>query len=195
MAQLVKIPYFTVNKYGQLTLAGETPVSIPDSVAPTWSSIVGKPLVFPPSSHTHSVYDLVGFSLLNDTGSGSSLIADPYTNKVKKLKGAGLVGLSSDAESVTVHVPAVRQQVVIETAVPLTLDETHEVVVVSNGSAITLPTAVGIKGRTYNIIRSGSSNVTIAGSEPISGDASLTLISQWDSLVVVSNDIYWIRCS
>jgi len=104
MAQLVKIPYFTVNKYGQLTLAGETPVSIPDSVAPTWSSIVGKPLVFPPSSHTHSVYDLVGFSLLNDTGSGSSLIADPYTNKLKKVLATGDATVTSTVDSITINV-------------------------------------------------------------------------------------------
>lgn len=104
MAQLVKIPYFTVNKYGQLTLAGETPVSIPESVAPTWSNIVGKPLVFPPASHTHSVYDLIGFTQLNDTGSGSSLIADPYTNKLKKIVATGEATISSSVDSVTINV-------------------------------------------------------------------------------------------
>ena len=101
MAKLVKIPYFSVNKYGQLTLAGETSVSIPDSVTPTWSSIAGKPLVFPPSDHLHVIEDIRGLERLNDTGLGSSIIGDPYTNRLKKLVGGGSLTLTSDDNSVT----------------------------------------------------------------------------------------------
>jgi hypothetical protein len=197
MAQQVKVPYFTVNAYGQLTLAGETAVSIPDSVAPTWGSIIGKPVVFPPAEHTHSIFDLVGFFPLNDTGTGSSLISDPLLNRLKKLRGTGAVEITSDAQSVTTYVNPVRKQVVITTNTPLTLDSTHEVVVVSNGSEITLPSAVGISGRTYNIIRSGVLTVKITPQvgETISGDAFLNLTWQWDSVVLVSDGTNWIRCS
>lgn len=197
MAQQVKVPYFTVNAYGQLTLAGETAVSIPDSVAPTWGSIIGKPLVFPPADHTHAILDLIGFHLPNDSGTGSTIIADPYLNKFKKVVGSGVVEITSDAQSVTSYVNPVRRLVVVTTAVPLTLDGTHEVVIVSNGSGITLPSAVGISGRAYNIIRSGVLPVRIApqAGETISGDSYLDLTWQWDSVVLVSDGTNWVRCS
>lgn len=78
-----------------------------------------------------------------------------------------------------------------------TLNHTHYRVLVDDGSTITLPSAVGIKGREYNIIRVGSSSVPIAttGGQTISGDAGLTLVSQYDSVVVVSDNTNWIRCS
>ena len=197
MAQLVKVPYFTVNTYGQLTLAGETTVSIPETAFTTWSDLVGKPLVFPPSEHIHSIYDMVGFHLPNDAGTGSTVISDPYLNKFKKLRGTGTVVVTSDPESVSAYVDPVRRQVVIVTTTPLTLDGTHEVVIVSNGSEITLPTAVGVVGRTYNLIRSGTATVRITPQigETISGDPYLDLTWQWDSVVLVSDGTNWVRCS
>ena len=101
MAQQVKVPYFTVNAYGQLTLAGETAVSIPDSVAPTWGSIIGKPTVFPPSDHLHIIEDIRGLERLNDIGSGISIIGDPYTNRLKKLIGGWSLTITSDSNSIT----------------------------------------------------------------------------------------------
>lgn len=78
-----------------------------------------------------------------------------------------------------------------------TLDDTHYVVLVSNGSTITLPTAVGCNGRKYNIIRSGTSNVLINTtlSQTISEDPDLTLTSKGDSVVVISDNSNWWRCS
>lgn len=78
-----------------------------------------------------------------------------------------------------------------------TLTHVHYRVLVVNNSTITLPSAVGIKGREYNIIRVGTSAVSIAtvGGQTISGDAGLTLASQYDSVVVVSDNTNWIRCS
>lgn len=94
--------------------------------------------------------------------------------------------------------PPVTQLAPITTvSAPTALDATHYIVIVSNGSTITLPTAASIAGKQYNIIRSGTSNVLIntTGGQTISGDASLTLTAQWDSVVVVSNGSNWIRCS
>ena len=86
---------------------------------------------------------------------------------------------------------------VVTVSVPTTLGAAHSIIIVSNGSQITLPTAVGITGRLYNIIRSGTANVHIAptGSETISGDTSLTLTNQWDSVVLVADGTNWVRCS
>lgn len=83
------------------------------------------------------------------------------------------------------------------TSTPLTLDSTHSIVVVSNGSAITLPDATTCLGRKYNVIRSGTSNVAIGttAAQTISGDTSLTLTNQWDSVVMVSDGSNWVRCS
>ena len=77
------------------------------------------------------------------------------------------------------------------------LGESHRVVIVPNQVNITLPNATGISGREYNIIRSGLGNVTLIPvlSQTISGDASLSLTSQWDSVVIISDNSNWVRCS
>lgn len=76
---------------------------------------------------------------------------------------------------------------------------TDEDVVVECDSllTITLPTAVGITGREYNIIRSGSGNVTITpnGAETINGQSNLVLTEQYSSVVIYSNGVQWIRGS
>lgn len=78
-----------------------------------------------------------------------------------------------------------------------TLDSTHAIVLVSAGATIALPTAVGIAGRVYNVIRTGTADVIIDPyiTETISGDLTLTLINQWDSCVFVSDGSNWVRCS
>ena len=77
------------------------------------------------------------------------------------------------------------------------LDGTNYRVIANTGLIVTLPSAVGVQGREYNIIRSGTGNVTITpdGSETISGDSNLILTSQWDSVVIVSDGTNWVRCS
>ena len=75
-----------------------------------------------------------------------------------------------------------------------TLDSTHAIVLVSAGATISLPTAVGIAGRFYNVVRTGTGLVTIqpGGAETISGDTPLVLTSQWDSVVFVSDGTNWV---
>lgn len=86
---------------------------------------------------------------------------------------------------------------IVQINTPTTLDGTHAVVEVTNGSTITLPTAVGVAGRTYNIIRSGTADVLIntTGGQTISGQSSLTLIIQWASVVLISNGSNWLISS
>lgn len=74
-----------------------------------------------------------------------------------------------------------------------TLDDTHYRVLVSGTTSITLPSAVGITGREYNIIRTGTDNVTIVGT--INGEINLILTSKGDSVVLVADGTDWIRCS
>ena len=78
-----------------------------------------------------------------------------------------------------------------------TLDSTHAIVLVSAGATISLPTAVGVAGRLYNVVRTGTGLVTIQpdGAETISGDTPLVLTSQWDSVVFVSDGTNWVLLS
>lgn len=82
---------------------------------------------------------------------------------------------------------------------PTTLEQAHNIVLVTNGSTITLPSAAlpAFKEKVFNIIRTGTSNVLIntTSSQTISGDLTLTLTNQYDSVAVVSNGTDWIRCS
>lgn len=78
-----------------------------------------------------------------------------------------------------------------------TLGNSHETVVVSNGSTITLPKASNYKNKRFNVIRSGTSDVIVAvtGTDTISGQSSLTLIVQWASVVLISDGLNWVICS
>lgn len=62
--------------------------------------------------------------------------------------------------------------------------------------SITLPTAVGISGRTYTIKRlnSGANAVTVAttGGQTIDGASTVTLTTQWQTLRVVSDGANWL---
>ena len=80
----------------------------------------------------------------------------------------------------------------------LTLDDTHEIVESWDSVAtFTLPTAVGRLGKKYNIINGDTNIITIdtTDSQTISGDLTLVLTNQWDSVVVYSNGISWVRGS
>lgn len=77
-----------------------------------------------------------------------------------------------------------------------TLNNAFYRVLVSGATEVSLPTAVGISGKEYNVIRVGTDNVTITpdGAETISGDANFVLTSQWDSVSMVSDGSDWVRC-
>lgn len=72
----------------------------------------------------------------------------------------------------------------------------HSVVLVSAAATISLPTAVGIAGRVYKVIRTGSGAVTVApaGTETINGTAAaVSLSAQWQSIELISDGAGWIR--
>ena len=72
-------------------------------------------------------------------------------------------------------------------------------VIVCSGSAftVTLPTAVGIQGKDYTIIRNTNVVITIVtnGSETLSGADSLTLNSIYSYIRVISDNSNWIIIS
>ena len=75
-----------------------------------------------------------------------------------------------------------------------TLDATDYVVdCTGNTFTVTLPTAIGITGRIYNIKNTGTGIITVDcdGIETI--DDELTqVISQWENIVIISTGINWI---
>ena len=75
---------------------------------------------------------------------------------------------------------------------------TDEVILASAGSAftITLPTAVGITGRTYTIKKTDASVNAVTldanGAETIDGALTISLANQYESVTLVSNGVSWI---
>lgn len=129
-----------------------------------------------------------------------------YKARVDKDYGIVLGGTGTDAPWVGINTTTPNSRLQVEgsfaratetVSTNTTLTENHYRVLVSNGSTITLPTAVGIQGREYNIIRTGTSDVLIntTSSQTISGDLTATLGTIWQSVVVVSDGANWVRCS
>jgi hypothetical protein len=61
---------------------------------------------------------------------------------------------------------------------------------------VTLPSAIGLKGRPFTVVRVNAGNtVTVEGdgSETISGAANVSLSSQWESVTVISDNANWVR--
>jgi hypothetical protein len=75
-----------------------------------------------------------------------------------------------------------------------TLTASDEIITVTAGATIMLPSAVGAIGRTYTIKRTGSSDVIIDGdgSQTIDGAATYALSAQYKYVKVVSDGANWI---
>jgi hypothetical protein len=67
----------------------------------------------------------------------------------------------------------------------------------ASGKTITLPTAIGITGRMYCVVKidAGAGAVTVDGnaSETINGATTVSLAAQWDRLAIMSNGANWVR--
>lgn len=76
------------------------------------------------------------------------------------------------------------------------LDYTIAVTCSSADITITLPTAVGITGRTYNIKKMDATAYTViidgAGTETIDGDTAKAIATQYDSLQIQSTGAGWV---
>jgi hypothetical protein len=80
----------------------------------------------------------------------------------------------------------------------LTLDASHHVVICNNGAAektMTLPTAVGIKGRIYIIKRDDTSTTNViietTSAQTIDGDLTLTLTNAKEGAILISDGVNW----
>lgn len=92
-----------------------------------------------------------------------------------------------------------RNQVVTVTQAHTINDGDRFILADATGGAftVTLPTAVGRKGKPFTVIRtnSGANAVTVDGdgSETINGAANVSLSSQYDRVTVISDNTNWLR--
>ena len=82
---------------------------------------------------------------------------------------------------------------VTKTANYIATSSDHTIDCTANTFTVTLPTAVGITGRIYNIKNSGTGTITVDGdgTEAIDGEPILT-INQYDCITVQSTNAGWI---
>ncbi len=98
----------------------------------------------------------------------------------------------------TDHVLATKgfEGIISTAAATLTLDATHFTVVatLAGTQTFTLPTAVGIAGRIYNLKKTGASGTTTLdgdGSETIDGSLTYVTTTQYESVTVQSDGANW----
>jgi hypothetical protein len=108
------------------------------------------------------------------------------------------VGIATTTPLSTFEVNGSNGQTITTVTSDLTLDATHSIIVCSNDAVtktITLPSAVGIKGRIYNIKRAETSiaNVSIAttSSQMIDGYPNIIISHAKESISVISDGANW----
>ncbi len=108
------------------------------------------------------------------------------------------VGIGTTTPLSTFEVNGSMGQTITTVSSDLTLDTSHNVIVSNNGSVaktITLPSAIGIKGRVYTIKRSETStaNSTIATSlsQKIDGELSFLLTQSKQYITLISDGADW----
>jgi hypothetical protein len=112
--------------------------------------------------------------------------------------GNAQVGIGTTTPLSTFEVNGSNGQTVTTVTSDLTLDTTHSVIICNNGTiekTITLPTAIGSKGRIYSIKRGETStaNVTIAtsSSQMIDGEINLILTRAKEAVTLISDGSDW----
>ncbi len=77
------------------------------------------------------------------------------------------------------------------------LTTANHTVLASGTINVTLPSAVGLFGREYNIINVGVGVITVktVNSQTISGELTLVISDQWSSVVLISDGSNWVRGS
>jgi hypothetical protein len=116
------------------------------------------------------------------------------------LSASGLFGLGQSSPHSTVHAGgSFAAPVVIKTADYTASAQDYTILCDATGGAITisLPSAVGIAGRVYNIKKIDSSDnaVTIdpAEMEAINGEKTVLLTTCWQGLLIQSDGANWVR--
>jgi len=143
-------------------------------------------LVNMPVSSTPTAGDEMSYSFSVDStvvakiyaeADGSGGIQNPKFDITGNLKASGSLTLPYVAKTATYTV----------TDTDYTIDCT------ANTFTVTLPTAVGITGRIYNIKNTGAGTITVDGdgSETIDGQTTQT-VAQWENLQIQSNGANWI---
>jgi hypothetical protein len=119
----------------------------------------------------------------NDVGTTTRLTIDT----------SGNVGIGTSSPNSPFHVNGSIAFKTSSISANTTLDGTYTHVFASGTITITLPTAVGISGRTYWIKRTGTGTITIntTSSQTIDGAASLSITAQYDSYTLVSDGSNW----
>mgnify|MGYP001600421189 CR=1 FL=1 len=76
-----------------------------------------------------------------------------------------------------------------------TATATDEIISVSGTTTITLPTAIGITGKAYTIVRTDASLVTsivTTASQTISGRTTIDIMSQYGFIKIISDNANWL---
>jgi hypothetical protein len=106
----------------------------------------------------------------------------------------GNVGIGTETPTSKLHINgSLSTNYSISTAATYTvLSDDYAIEVQTSGSTITLPTAVGIQGRIYEIDNSSTGDIILdtTGTETINGSLIFTLSSN-ENLKVQSNGINW----
>ena len=118
---------------------------------------------------------------------------EPSAREVNTFGGSG-----GDVELLTkdgnyYHAGSYTSTVTQKTATYTILDTDATIECTANTFTVTLPTAVGISGRKYNICNTGTGVITLAGdgSETIFGSNTQS-INQWENIPVQSNGTNWL---
>ena len=107
------------------------------------------------------------------------------------------VGIYQETPNSTLHVSGSFSVAVLTVTGAITLNETHSIVICGGTSSyqVTLPTAVGIAGRIYQIKKTSTSAYTLTiattSSQTIDGSTSLAFTTQYNNFVVVSDGANW----
>ena len=135
---------------------------------------------------------------VNDWLKLSTSSTDVGASTLWTIKPDGKLGLLTTPTS-TLHVGGSIAQTITTITSTTTLNDTHSLVhadATSGTVNISLPTSVGIAGRSYIVMKIDSSANTVVidanASETISGDLTLTLTGQYDWVTLRSDGANWI---